>query len=92
MKNYRDSSALVEATVDLPLRKRLRDEDGFTRPHALSETFSALTAGNLSIRTDGDTAAQIIGGLADDLKFVDSTRFPKQKKGSLCGKGYGHRD
>jgi predicted nucleic acid-binding protein len=73
MKNYWDSSALVEATVDLPLRKRLHDEGGFTRPHALSEIFSALTAGSLSIRTDGETAAQIIEGLADDLKFVDLT-------------------
>ena len=42
MKNYWDSSALIESTVELALRRRLQDEGGFTRPHALSEMFSAF--------------------------------------------------
>ena len=73
MKNYWDSSALIEATVDLPLRKRLEDEGGFTRPHALAETFSVLTSGKFSIRTDAEAAAQIVEELVADLKFVDLT-------------------
>jgi predicted nucleic acid-binding protein len=73
MKSYWDSSALIESTVDLALRKRLQDEGGFTRPHALSEMFSALTAGNASIRTDAETAARIIEELAGELNFIDLT-------------------
>ena len=73
MKNYWDSSALIEATVDLPLRKRLEDEGGFTCPHALAETFSVLTSGKCSIRTDAQAAAQIVEELVADLKFVDLT-------------------
>jgi predicted nucleic acid-binding protein len=73
MKNYWDSSALVETTVNLALRRRLQDEGGGTRPHALSEMFSALTAGNASIRTDAETAARIIEELAGELDFIDLT-------------------
>jgi predicted nucleic acid-binding protein len=73
MKSYWDSSALIESTVNLALRRRLQDEGGFTRPHALSEMFSALTAGNVSIRTDAEAAAQIIEQLAGELDFVDLT-------------------
>ena len=73
MRIYWDSSALVETTVDLTLRRRLQDEGGFTRPHALSEMFSALTGGNISIRTDAEAAARIIEELAGDLEFIDLT-------------------
>lgn len=73
MKNYWDSSALIETTVDLTLRRRLQDEGGCTRPHALSEMFSALTGGNVSIRTDAEAAARIIEELAGELEFVDLT-------------------
>ena len=73
MKNYRDSSALIETTVDLTLRRRLPDEVGFTRPHALSEMFSALTAGNVSIRTAAEAAAQIIEDRAGELESIDLT-------------------
>lgn len=73
MKSYWDSSALIESTVDLALRRRLQDEGGFTRPHTLSEMFSALTAGNASIRTDAETAARIIEELAGELNFIDLT-------------------
>ena len=70
MKAYWDSSALVQATIDPVLRTRLRNEKGFTRTHALSETFAALT-GNPKIRFDSDYAAQTIELLAEDLEFTD---------------------
>jgi predicted nucleic acid-binding protein len=73
MKCYWDSSALIESTVDLNLRRRLQDEGGFTRPHELSEMFSALTGGNVSIRTDAEAAAKIIEELAGELDFIDLT-------------------
>ena len=61
MKAYWDSAALVEASSDIELRKRLRSERGFTRTHALAEIFSVLTGGaNLAIRVDADGAAQIV--------------------------------
>jgi hypothetical protein len=71
MKAYWDSGALVEAASDLPLRRRLRHERGFTRTHALAETFSALTGGRLAIRLDADSASKVVEGLAADLDFVD---------------------
>jgi len=73
MKVYWDSSALVEACADPALRGRLRAERGVTRTHALAETFSALTAGNLAVRVDADGAARMVANLAQDLDFVDLT-------------------
>jgi hypothetical protein len=57
MKAYWDSSALVEASANLVIRRRLRNERGITRTHALAEAFSALTAGGLAVRLDADAAA-----------------------------------
>jgi predicted nucleic acid-binding protein len=71
MKAYWDSGALVEAASDLRLRMRLRRKHGFTRTHALAETFSALTGGRLGIRLDADSASEVVDGLAEDLDFVD---------------------
>ena len=71
MKAYWDSSALVQACSDLELRKRLNTERGWTRTHALAESFSALTGGNLSIRLDAHAAARTLENLAKDLDFVD---------------------
>lgn len=73
MKAYWDSSALVQACSDLPLRQRLKAERGFTRPHALTESFSVLTGGNLSIRLDADAAARTVENLARDIDFVELT-------------------
>jgi predicted nucleic acid-binding protein len=73
MKPYWDSSALVAASADLALRTRLRAEGGVTRTHALAETFSALTGGNLALRVDADAAARMVDSLAQDLDFVDLT-------------------
>lgn len=71
MKYYWDSSALVEASADLVLRRRLRTDGGITRTHSLAECFSALTAGGLAVRLDADAAAQMVNNLAADLEFVD---------------------
>ena len=73
MKTYWDSSALVAASANLTLRTRLHTEGGVTRTHALAETFSALTGGNLALRVDADAAARMVGSLAQDLDFVDLT-------------------
>lgn len=71
MKAYWDSSALVEASSDLTLRRRLRTDRGVTRAHTLAESFSALTGGNLAIRLDADAAALTLENLAKDLDFID---------------------
>ena len=71
MKAYWDSGALVAATADVPIRNRLRQERGFTRTHALSEVFSALTGGRLAIRLEADDAAEVLDNLAEDLDFID---------------------
>ena len=71
MRAYWDSSALVAATSDLTLRRRLRSERGITRSHALAEVFSALTGGNIAIRLDADAAAATVDNLAADIDFVD---------------------
>jgi len=73
MKAYWDSSVIVKATMDLSLRRRLHDEHGFSRPHALAECFSALTAGGLAVRLDADAAARAVNNLAGDLEFVSLT-------------------
>ena len=73
MKAYWDSSALIQASVDISLRARLQEERGVTRTHAIAETFSALTGGNLGIRVDPDQAALALENLAKDLEFVDLT-------------------
>jgi predicted nucleic acid-binding protein len=73
MKTYWDSSALVAASANLALRTRLHTEGGVTRTHALAETFSALTGGNLALRVDADAAARMVDSLAQDLDFVDLT-------------------
>jgi predicted nucleic acid-binding protein len=70
VKAYWDSSALVQTTVGADLNTRLTEEGGFTRTHALTETFSALT-GRLSIRLDANAAAKTIKAMARYLEFVD---------------------
>ena len=70
MKAYWDSSALVQSLAEPRLQIRLKTEGGFTRPHALSETFSALT-GNPQTRIDTDDAYRFIFSLARSLDFVD---------------------
>ncbi len=72
MKAYWDSSALVQSLAEPGLQMRLKREGGFTRPQALSETFSALT-GNPQTRIDANDAYQFIFSLARSLDFVELT-------------------
>jgi len=72
MKAYWDSSALVQTLADSPLQLRLKRERGFTRQHALAETFSALT-GNPVTRIDTEDAAEFVAALARSLDFVELT-------------------
>jgi predicted nucleic acid-binding protein len=73
VKAYWDSAALVEATANIDLRQRLEREGAYTRSHSLLETFSALTAGGLAVRTDADGAARIIENFLPRLEFVELT-------------------
>ncbi len=72
MKAYWDSSALVSATEDPALSTRLTAEKGFSRRHALAETFSALT-GKSHLKTDANKAALLLKQFAADLDFVELT-------------------
>jgi predicted nucleic acid-binding protein len=71
VKAYWDAGGLIEAASDLLLRTRLRQERGYTRTHALAETFSVLTGGRLAVRLEADAASQVMAGLAADLDFID---------------------
>ena len=71
MKDYWDSSAVIEACNSLTLRVRLHRERGLTRTHTLAEVFSTLTGGNLAFRLDADEAAKTVAHLASDLDFQD---------------------
>lgn len=73
MKAYWDSSALVESTSDIALRRRLRADGGYSLTHSLAECFSALTTGGLGIRQDAASAALSVENLAKELSFVDLT-------------------
>ena len=70
MKAYWDSSALVQSLADPELQRRLRRERGFTRSHALAETYSALT-GNPVTRVNADDAAEFVKSLSQSLDFVE---------------------
>jgi predicted nucleic acid-binding protein len=70
MKAYWDSSALVQSLAEPALQLRLKKERGLTRPHALAETFSALT-GNPQTRVDTNDAYEFIAHLARSLDFVE---------------------
>jgi predicted nucleic acid-binding protein len=71
MKDYWDSSAVIEACNNPALRVRLHRERGFTRTHTLAEIFSTLTGGNLAFRLNADEAAKTVANLAADLDFQD---------------------
>jgi predicted nucleic acid-binding protein len=71
MKDYWDSSAVIEACNSAVLRARLHRERGITRTHTLAEVFSTLTGGNLAFRLGADEAAKTVSNLAADLDFQD---------------------
>jgi predicted nucleic acid-binding protein len=70
MKAYWDSSALIQASQEADLRRRLALERGFSRRHSLAETFSALT-GKPHIRVSASDAALLLEDLVQDLDFVE---------------------
>jgi predicted nucleic acid-binding protein len=70
MKAYWDSSALVQSLAEPALQLRLKQERGFTRPHALAEAFSALT-GNPVARVDANDASAFITSLPRSLDFIE---------------------
>jgi predicted nucleic acid-binding protein len=71
MRDYWDSSAVIESCNNPELRVRLHRERGFTRTHTLAEVFSTLTGGNLAFRLGADEAAKTVANLALDLDFHD---------------------
>jgi len=71
MKRYWDSSALVDALHDPALRLVAEEEDQFTRPHSLSESFSTLTGGRLGIRYLPNHAAEMLRALTAGFQFVE---------------------
>lgn len=70
MRAYWDTSALVQAHLDLQLHGRLLREGGLTRPHSLSETFATLT-GNRAFQLSANQAARSLIHLANYLEFVE---------------------
>jgi len=90
MKAYWDSSALVQSLADAPLQLRLKRERGFTRQHALAESFSALT-GNPVTRIDADDAVEFLTCLAESLDFVELSAgevlagLKTARKKGVCG-------
>lgn len=71
MTAYWDSSALIAALQEKPIRDRLESEGGVTRMHALAEVFSTLTGGRLGVRFDTDQVAAMIRQLASQLAVVE---------------------
>ncbi len=71
MRTYWDSSALVAATLDARIRRRLEEAEAVTRSHALSEVFSTLTGSRLGFRVDADDVVALLRDLLEDLRLVD---------------------
>lgn len=73
MTVYWDSSALVAATMDGAVRRRLKQPGQWTRSHAFAEVFSTLTGGRLGYRIDPADAVEIVGDLKSHVEIVDLT-------------------
>jgi hypothetical protein len=73
MKNYWDTSALIEVFYDQGLRSSLSPSTDVTRQHSLTELFSTLTKG-VNHRFSAQDACGMIDALAKDLSFVELTR------------------
>lgn len=71
MRAYWDSSALVSTALNPAIAARLEDGQPWTRPHALTETFSTLTGGRLGYRLDPGDASSFVAELAAHLQFVE---------------------
>ncbi len=68
---YWDTSALVEACLDVKVRLALANEGGATRVHSFAEIFSTLTGGRLGFRSRPEDAAAICHELAEDLDVIE---------------------
>jgi hypothetical protein len=73
MITYWDSSAIVAASIDRPVRERLSQPNQCTRSHTLAEVFSILTGGRLGYRVDADDAQEILADMSKHLSFSDLT-------------------
>lgn len=73
MNVYWDSSALVAATIDGSVRRRLKQPGQWTRSHTFAEVFSTLTGNRLGFRVDATEAADIVGDLKGNVSIVDLT-------------------
>jgi hypothetical protein len=71
MKRYWDGSALLDVLDNARLEKLSREKDQWTRPHTLTEMFSALTGGRLGFRFCPDDATAIIREITQDMNFVE---------------------
>jgi len=71
VREYWDSSALVAATLDPKIRRRLGDGTAVTRTHALAEVFSTLTGSRLGFRVDADDATAVIRDLLKEVELID---------------------
>ena len=71
MKRYWDASALIDALHDSRIEQKALEPDQWTRPHALTETFSTLTGGKLGFRYLPDDAAALIRELTQGMQFVE---------------------
>lgn len=82
--DYWDASALVEALQSDSTRDRLESSKGFTRVHALAETFSTLTGGRLGFRCRPDEASEMVCELAQSLQVVELTESDVLRALSKC--------
>jgi len=73
MKRYWDSSALVDAIHDSRTERMALEPGQFTRPHALAETFSALTSGRMAVKYLPDDAASLVEEITKNFSFVELT-------------------
>jgi predicted nucleic acid-binding protein len=71
MKRYWDASALVDALHDSRVEQKALELDQWTRPHAITETFSTLTGGRLGFRYLADDAVLLIREITRNMNFVD---------------------
>lgn len=73
MSAYWDSSAIVSGALEPAVRHALNATRPWCRPHVLAEVFSTLTGSRLGFRIDPASAAELIAGIAANLRFVELT-------------------
>lgn len=71
MKRYWDASALVDSLHNSKLEVKVREPDQWTRPHTLTEAFSALTGGRLGFKYVPEDAAALLSEITSEMHFVE---------------------